>query len=149
MEDPESKLFAITYSSRPSVRFGETELEALLHQSQENNARLGVTGALLFTGRQFIQVLEGPEAQVRDLYVKIKNDSRHHSVVLLFEDYPAQRTFPDWAMSFRTLNPDTPGFRGTTSPRQLKELYFAQPNASLCLLNSAGEQDDSGLPLPS
>ena len=47
----------------------------------------------------FLQLLEGPEANVRALYSKIVVDRRHSLITLQGECYSATRLFPGWSMS--------------------------------------------------
>lgn len=57
------------------------------------NRRSDVTGILLFNGRHFFQLLEGPEEQVKEIYRCICNDPRHHNIVELMCDYAPARRF--------------------------------------------------------
>ncbi len=56
--------------------------------SQKNNLRDGY----------FLQVLEGPEAKVRDCYERISLDSRHKLITLQGEASSEQRMMPTWSM---------------------------------------------------
>jgi phosphatidylserine/phosphatidylglycerophosphate/cardiolipin synthase-like enzyme len=62
------------------------------------NLELGVTGVLLFNGRNFVQFLEGPEDAVEALFAKIKQDERHFSVTVIERKTIQARSFSDWAM---------------------------------------------------
>ncbi len=63
-------MFSLTYVSSAVRPFAEDELADLLAVSRQNNARLGITGMLLYKDGNFMQVLEGEEAEVRTLYEK-------------------------------------------------------------------------------
>ncbi len=64
-----------------------------------NNQREDITGVLVANGRLNIQYLEGPEVAVRALWARIQSDTRHHSIVQLYEQVmQAPRLFPKWAM---------------------------------------------------
>ena len=62
-----------------------------------------------------MQVLEGPQAVVEDLFFKhIVNDRRHCNILLLRNEEVAKPSFPHWAMSFDAVSmtaaaSDTPG----------------------------------------
>ena len=76
------------------------EFLAILAKSQANNARVGVTGALMFNAGCFAQVLEGPPEAVEKTFERIQQDERHGDVSLLgFGPAPA-RSFPNWSMGF-------------------------------------------------
>ena len=62
------------------------------------NAGAGITGALVFTGSHFSQVLEGPAAAVQALMAAILRDPRHRDVRMLCESAAAKRRFGHWAM---------------------------------------------------
>jgi hypothetical protein len=75
-----SELIHCIYASAVSRDFETEELEELLQVARENNAKLGLTGMLLYAEGSFFQVLEGPADVVDALYVKIKRDKRHDNV---------------------------------------------------------------------
>jgi len=72
----------------------------ILTVSRSKNARLGVTGALLFSESCFIQVLEGEKSAVEEIYEAIERDQRHRDVTLLsFKEIP-RRYFSKWSMAY-------------------------------------------------
>jgi hypothetical protein len=107
-------MFSLVYLSRARERFDENSLLELLRISRQNNAKLGVTGLLLYKDGNFLQLLEGEEAAVQKLYAKIENDPRHFNVTTLMEGPLEQRQFPAWSMGFQdlrsTIPADVPGF---------------------------------------
>ena len=76
------------------------EIRRILAVSQANNARAGVTGALMFNDGCFGQVLEGPLAAVEATFERIQLDDRHGEVTLLAFDPVEGRGFPNWSMTF-------------------------------------------------
>lgn len=75
-------------------------ITAILATSRANNAKVGVTGALMFNAGCFAQVLEGAQGAVEDVFERIQQDERHGDVSLLaFESAPA-RAFEAWSMGF-------------------------------------------------
>jgi Sensors of blue-light using FAD len=112
---PLSEVFSLVYLSSATVPFSEGDLLELLKQSRANNARLGISGMLLFQDGDFLQVLEGEEDKVRALYDKISLDPRHGRRTTLFQGWSGSRDFPDWSMGFHDLNsPDTAKIAGFT-----------------------------------
>jgi len=69
-------MFHLVYVSSAVEPFSKTELVELLHVARANNERLGITGMLLYRDGNFMQVLEGEEPVVRDLYARIERDPR-------------------------------------------------------------------------
>jgi hypothetical protein len=74
------------------------EVEAILAASARNNPARGITGLLLFNGRNFLQLLEGEEGEVAGLMDTITADPRHAGVSVLDRRAIAARACPDWAM---------------------------------------------------
>ena|ERR1700712_4777180 len=95
-----STLFQIFYVSRATAAFDNQAVQAILHASRRNNARVDVTGCLLFSGRCFAQVLEGDEAVVTKLAARIGADPRHNDVRFLFEGRRMEREYSDWSMGY-------------------------------------------------
>lgn len=96
-------LYHLIYKSRSLAPFTAPELVALLEQSRAHNRQLHVTGLLLHSpdGR-FLQILEGEEANVRELYYQhIRSDPRHYKCVVIGEGSCAERSFADWSMGCR------------------------------------------------
>lgn len=97
-ESSPEPLFQLVYESTETDAMTEADLRDLLLSAREKNDDLGVTGLLLYAHGRFLQVLEGPEATVRDLYATIRDDSRHTNVEILLTTSTTERTFPDWEM---------------------------------------------------
>lgn len=76
------------------------ELADILARSRVNNARDGITGALMFNAGCFAQVLEGPLEHVEAAFERIQQDERHGDVSLLTLGAVDVRSFPNWAMGF-------------------------------------------------
>jgi hypothetical protein len=91
-------VYQLIYASRATAHVDHTELVAITAQSAADNTRRGVTGALLFCGGYFLQMLEGDESTVRKLYARIAGDPRHADVQLLAAHEVAARAFPNWGM---------------------------------------------------
>ena len=115
-------MLSLMYVSTSTYPMGASELAELLEGSRVNNARLGITGLLLYKEEQFMQVIEGPEAEVLRLFSHIGADERHHSVKSLAEKTIRKRKYSRWSMGFRQLDeaqareiPGYSAFLGTRS----------------------------------
>ena len=93
-------VFQAFYVSRASTPYDDAAVRAILQSSRRNNARLEVTGCLLFSGRCFAQVLEGDESTVRALTARIASDPRHDAIRILSESTRPEREYADWSMGF-------------------------------------------------
>ena len=86
-------------------RINEAEAETVVAQivadAQKRNADLGVTGALIFTGTHFAQVLEGCKKAIDELMISIHNDTRHGTVSVVERSPITERQFSHWAMAYK------------------------------------------------
>lgn len=90
-------LIQLVYASRP-FGFDAATLSHILLRARFNNARDGITGALICRGDLYLQLLEGPQAAIDALYAKIRVDDRHVEVKKLLQRSITDRMFPQWAM---------------------------------------------------
>ncbi|MDT0641651.1 BLUF domain-containing protein [Zunongwangia sp. F363] len=92
--------YAVCYVStaNPSIKRWEIE-ELLLHSRKENNAT-GITGLLLYSDGNFLQVMEGEKEQIQKLYRKIKEDKRHHNLIRIFGREINKESFDGYDVDF-------------------------------------------------
>jgi len=95
-----SAVFQVFYVSRAATAFDNAQVQSILQAARRRNARLDVTGCLLFSGHCFAQVLEGRQAVVSALARKIAADPRHVGVRVLSEGQRDERDYADWAMGY-------------------------------------------------
>ena len=95
-------LYNLVYVSVASRPLEERDLVELLESARAKNATLGITGLLLFRDGAFMQALEGAKSEVKGLFETIAKDDRHDCVVVLYEGPIDSRSFPDWAMGFKS-----------------------------------------------
>ena len=91
------KLMQLVYCSQP-FGYSLEILSAILIASRANNRKRDITGALICRSDIFLQLLEGPEQQVKSTYAAIQNDDRHINIYNLLEQNVDKRLFPAWAM---------------------------------------------------
>jgi len=114
-------MFHLIYLSSAVAPFSAADLQALLEISRRNNTASDVTGLLLYRDGDFLQVIEGEEAVLDQLYAKISRDPRHRRMTMLFRESIPSREFGDWSMGFRDLN---------TAPEQFPEGFNDLLNSS-------------------
>jgi len=118
-------VFTIAYHSRNLVAQqspdSAVEIRRLLEQARRRNARLGITGALMFNEGRFVQILEGDEAPVMDLLDDIKRDSRHCDVDVLPARIVPERCFAQWSMAFVGASPQAQSYYRDFSLRERLE----------------------------
>src|SRR5579862_9442892 len=93
-------LIQLVYASTATKPLTEEALKELVTAARVNNARLGITGLLLYKSASFFHALEGEEGKATRLFEKIRQDPRHESIVMLHRRPIEQHSFPDWAMGF-------------------------------------------------
>ncbi len=96
-------LFRLVYCSRNMIPVQEgdptMEIGQILNASRANNAREGVTGALLYSDGCFAQVLEGGLDAVQRTFERIQCDERHGDVIVLQAGQADGRLFGVWDMA--------------------------------------------------
>lgn len=86
-------LTTILYRSHICDNVALSSLEDMVAAANIRNGQADVTGILLFNGRHFFQLLEGPEEGVLTIYQRICEDRRHYNLVELMRDYAPARRF--------------------------------------------------------
>ena len=103
-------VYTVTYFSQAnlsgSISDVKDEVKKILDVAQRKNKEKGITGALLYSGGYFIQVLEGDEHNVEDIFESIQCDHRHNNVTVLTNRYLARRSFANWSMALVGVHKD-------------------------------------------
>lgn len=73
----------VLYVSRLAIGCDSSVVKAIVQVARRHNAAHGITGALMFDGERFCQLLEGPPDEVTPLMQRITEDPRHTDVRLL------------------------------------------------------------------
>ncbi len=94
-------LFQIIYISTAEPILTEDALLELLSESQKRNAAKEITGLLLLSDGNIIQIIEGSESAAKELYAKISKDRRHRGVTLMSSKAVEHRDFPNYKMGFK------------------------------------------------
>lgn len=123
-------LHQIIYISTANQGLSEDALLELLSASQKRNAARQITGLLLNSDGNIIQVIEGPEAAAKALYGKIAKDSRHRGVTLISSRPIKQRDFPEFKMGFKRarstdFKAQLPGFTDVVEKRGVSDEQLA------------------------
>ncbi len=116
-------MFQLVYASKSRAGLSDSDLVSLLAQARRRNAISGVTGVLLHMGGAFLQVLEGEEATIGQLFEDIRSDPRHGKVRTLLAQPVVRPMFRDWAMGFATVPEGIADEAGIfeLTPRELEE----------------------------
>ncbi|MGI4862974.1 MAG: BLUF domain-containing protein [Janthinobacterium lividum] len=94
----------IIYLSWATFPFTNEQLQSLLTLARRRNTELAITGILLYGNECFLQVLEGEQELVQELYALIRRDPRHGNFITFVDKPVAQRAFADWVMAFQPVS---------------------------------------------
>lgn len=110
-------LYSLIYFSTCTNLMRHEDLRLLSNQSAKFNKENDITGMLVYVeGRssanaegRFMQILEGSRFMVQRVFSKIKEDRRHHKIVVLKEEAISRREFRVWNLGFEILDLDKDG----------------------------------------
>lgn len=123
------ELHELIYVSVATREMSHADLTALLDQSREKNARLKITGLLVYYRGEFAQMLEGSKSDVFSMYETICRDARNHQNRLLWNGRIEQRALADWSMAF--LAPSESALKGKPGYSTFLEAGFGVQDRSL------------------
>jgi len=103
-------LYSLAYISMNQIG-GDVEevnetIQDILRKAHSNNPKKDISGALLYSGGYFCQVIEGPEDALAELFEIIQNDERHSNITVLHFEPIDERIFATWAMAFAGIEKD-------------------------------------------
>ena len=101
----------LIYISLRSPQCTDAEIENILASCQKNNHHDDITGVLLYSDKQFVQYLEGENSKILELFNKIKQDPRHHKVIMMINFPIKERVFPSWEMAAKPIDFDKLEYR--------------------------------------
>ena len=81
----------------------DEDIAAILVSARRNNMRDELTGALVYNGRNFLQLLEGPDEKVDACLTVIRGDPRHSGMIEVRRRPVETRNFAEWAMPIASL----------------------------------------------
>ena len=106
----------LTYCSEATPEFQLGSLKEIFDSSKITNAALSVTGFLLFSGKGFIQILEGPNESIHNLYLKnIFVDKRHTNLTILHDCFVNKRNFTIVKVAYQYKDGELSNFGGSVS----------------------------------
>lgn len=94
----ESFLYLSRSTASPAA--ADAAVQKIVETSRARNPGLGLTGALLFTGEHFAQVLEGAAASIDTLMASVSEDPRHEQIIVVSREPIAARRFGEWSMAY-------------------------------------------------
>jgi hypothetical protein len=135
----------LIYVSKIKTGHGPNDVLKIVDVSEKNNKKLGITGALCYGPRYFLQCLEGPRDDVNKLYNKIVGDPRHTDVTLLYYTEIEERTFGDWAMAYVRADEVTDQIVLRFSPSKRFDPYGFSAQQAVRFLQAVAEEHQIAL----
>ncbi len=100
-------MIRLLYISYAASNLKLEDVRAILKVSRAQNKAHDITGVLIHGGGMFMQILEGPEPAVLQLYVNITRDKRNHDARIVLITPTDTRLFDSWAMGNIDCEPQT------------------------------------------
>jgi len=127
----------LVYISTAYRLMNQDELLDILAVSRKNNQKNKLTGMLLYGEGTFIQVLEGDESTLENIYQTIKADERHKNIIKMAEGTIDQPNFPEWSMGFKSASAEELAeLGGFTDPKSLSHLTEEQVSGVLGMMKT-------------
>lgn len=95
-------LQSLLYVSRSMIdpTRAEDGVKEIVETAHRINPQRSLTGALIFTGSNFAQILEGPAEAVETMMAAIESDPRHADVLVAERLAVTDRLFDQWSMAY-------------------------------------------------
>ena len=146
-----SELYNLAYISKSALGENQEEIEEvkrILASAHRNNPDKGITGALLYSGGWFCQVVEGTEDALDELFETIQMDPRHKQVTVLHFEPIESRSFDEWAMAYAGVCSDVPfdidGVLQSKNDLKMKETGQTLVNTLESIVNGHEKTDQTG-----
>jgi len=130
----------IIYTSQASEQLNKRNLLDLLHTSRGYNTIDNITGVLMHRDGYFLQIIEGEQDVIEDLFQRLNNDTRHKNIKMILDRSIESRLFSNWAMGCADFDePELsmlPGIRTDLSnPEVIEDLIIHLPEIADFLLD--------------
>ena len=99
-------MFELVYRSTSKNNINNDDISIILKSSRVFNSKNDITGCLLYHNHEFIQIIEGEEKIVRELYARIEKNPMHDNIILLNESNINSKAFGSWSMAYYQLGSD-------------------------------------------
>ncbi|NMH88476.1 BLUF domain-containing protein [Flavivirga algicola] len=97
-------LKTICYISDSCQEESLNSLKVLYSKAKKNNSKYNITGILIYSNANFLQVLEGDQKSVDATFKRISLDTRHRNIFKVINIDIQQRIFEDYNFGFTIIN---------------------------------------------
>jgi hypothetical protein len=93
----------VLYGSSAVRPMTQAEIDVILEQARRRNTETGITGILFYLDGNFLQLLEGEEPALSEIFSRIRLDTRHLNLIKMLDGPIEQRSFAASPMAFRSI----------------------------------------------
>jgi hypothetical protein len=135
-------LHNLFYCSLAKKNISKEDILDILKCSRRNNEKIKITGILVYWKKtnQFLQLLEGEENVISNLYDKICMDNRHSLSKIIYQESILERGFKGWSMAFKSIDEietsDIDGFSEFLKLGFTNERTKVRPSIAINLIQS-------------
>ncbi|GAA3609320.1 BLUF domain-containing protein [Flavivirga amylovorans] len=97
-------LKTICYISDSCQEESLNTLKILFSKAKKNNSKYNITGVLIYSNANFLQVLEGDRVSVDATFKRISLDRRHRNLFKVIDINTQQRIFEDYNFGFTIVD---------------------------------------------
>ena len=90
----------LAWSSLPSPTFSAARMGEIAAPARSSNKCNNVSGVLLYTGVHFVEILEGEERVLDEMWSRLQRDDRHVSLVRIGDEPCNERRFAEWKLAY-------------------------------------------------
>lgn len=105
-------MYQLIFVSSANVGLTQSQFMDLASRARARNMDLGITGTLVLKNNSFMQVIEGDEVSVKQLYASIEKDPRHTLVSVISQGEISAREYSSWAATY--FNSETQDYQHLT-----------------------------------
>ena len=91
----------LVYRSISTLEPDDARMLDIIRACDRDNEPAAISGLLWCDGRRFLHVIEGPDAAVNALFLKLRKDPRHHSLYVTEARRIETRSFPNFEVRIR------------------------------------------------
>jgi len=128
-------MIRLIYASTMSEDCTAKGLVDVFETAQRENAKRNVTGILCYDAGYFLQCLEGPRAEVNEVYCAIVSDPRHTRLEILDYARTDARMFSAWSMAYMSASRVDARIISTYCPSRRFAPYEMTPGGALQFLS--------------
>ncbi len=96
--------YTISYVSTSNPDLSDTDITHLMDYVRAHNCLLDITGILIYSDGNFLQVIEGNKETVKGIFEKIKKDLRHYNIIKILDKEIDGSSFSDYHSSFTVIS---------------------------------------------